>query len=62
MSDRQHDPFVGIAGAIGGISVAIVAIIAVFAKEQLAVAAWVVGALAFMGVCLGAMAAKGRKE
>ncbi|MDO8587193.1 MAG: hypothetical protein Q7T82_09150 [Armatimonadota bacterium] len=62
MSDKQPNPFVGMAATIGGISVAVVAIIAIFAKEQLAIAAWVVGALALMGVFLGAMAAKGRKE
>ncbi|HUW33847.1 MAG TPA: hypothetical protein VM223_19740 [Planctomycetota bacterium] len=51
-----------IAGSIGGISIPIVALIAIFAKEQLAIAAWIVGALAVMGVILGAMALKKEKK
>jgi len=53
---------VAIAGSIGGISIPIVALIAIFAKEQLAIAAWIVGALAVMGVILGAMALKKEKK
>jgi hypothetical protein len=47
---------VAIAATIGGISVAIVATLAVLAEERLMVAAWVVAALALMGVFLGALA------
>ena len=53
-----RDPFVSIAGVIGGISVAIVAIIVVFTKDQLSVAAWIVAALAVMGIVLGFFASK----
>jgi hypothetical protein len=60
MSEDKGTPFVGIAGTIGGISVAIVTILAVLAKEHLMVAAWVVGALAIMGMYLGYAAAKKR--
>ena len=54
----QTNPLVGIAGTIGGISIAIVTILAIFAKDQLYVAAWVVGALAIMGAVLGLVAHK----
>jgi crotonobetainyl-CoA:carnitine CoA-transferase CaiB-like acyl-CoA transferase len=58
MSEKKGDPFVAIAGIIGGISLAIVVLIAVLARDQLMVATWVVAVLALMGVFLGAMAAK----
>jgi hypothetical protein len=58
MSEEKGTPFVGIAGTIGGISLAIVAILAVLAREHLMVAAWVVGALAIMGIFLGFSATK----
>ena len=62
MPEPQRNPFVGIAGVIGGISVAIVAIIAILAKEQLAVAPWIVAALAIMGMVLGYFAAQASKS
>jgi hypothetical protein len=52
------NPFVAIAGSIGGLSVGVVALIAIFSSENLVVAAWVVGALAAMGAVLGSMALK----
>ena len=59
MSEQEKgNPFVGIAAVIGGISIPIVAIIALFAKDQLMVAPWVIGVLAVMGVILGFMALK----
>jgi len=58
MSGDKGSPFVGIAGTIAGISMIIVVILAVFAKEQLMVAAYVVGALAVLGIFLGFAASK----
>ncbi len=54
----QKNEMVQIAGTVGGISVAIVAVIVVFAKQHVWVAVPVVGALALMGIVLGAMAAR----
>ena len=50
MSDT---PIVKIAGIVGGMSVAIVAIICIFAPHNLGLAPLIVGALAAMGVMLG---------
>ena len=61
MAQQERNPFVSIAGVIGGIAVAIVAIIAVLVRDQLWVSAWIVGALAVMGIALGYFAAKGSK-
>jgi len=58
MSEGTGTPFVAIAGTTGGISVAVVAVLAIFAREHLMVATWVVAGLAVMGVLLGAMALK----
>jgi len=60
--EDKGNPFVAIAGIVGGISVAIVAVIALFAKDQLMLAPWVVGVLALMGAILGAMARKKEKK
>ena len=49
----SHSPLVKIAGGVGGISVAIVTIICIFAPHNLWVAAPIVGALSAMGVLLG---------
>ena len=61
MADSQTHPVVAIAGIIGGISLAIVVMIAVLARDQLWVAAWIVAALAVMGIGLGYFAAKSPK-
>lgn len=61
MAEQKGNPFVGIAGVIGGISIVIVVVIAVLAKDQLSVAAWIVAALAIMGMGLGFFASKGSK-
>jgi hypothetical protein len=58
MAENKGIPFVGIAGVIGGISIAIVTVIAVLARDQLAIAAWIVGALAIMGIGLGFFASR----
>jgi hypothetical protein len=58
-SNKTSNPVVGIASVLGGISLSIVAVIAVLAKDQLWVAAWIVAALAVMGIGLGFFASKG---
>jgi hypothetical protein len=62
MAEQKGNPVVGIAGVIGGISLCIVAVIAIFAKDQLSVAAWIVAALAAMGIGLGIFASKGSQR
>ena len=58
MDVQKSNPVVGIAGVIGAISLCIVSVIAIFAKDQLSVAAWIVAALAAMGIVLGFFASK----
>ena len=53
MDEQKKNPLVGIAAVIAGISLCIVAVVAIFAKAQLMVAVWVVAALAVMGIGLG---------
>ena len=62
MSEQTGNSLVGLAGTIGGFSVAIVAIIAIFAKEQLVVAPWIVGALVVMGIFLGMIVLRMKKS
>ena len=62
MSHQKSHPAVGIAGVIGGISLCIVTVIAIFARNQLFVAAWIVGPLALMGIGLGYFASKTSKR
>jgi hypothetical protein len=58
MAEQKGNPVVGIVSVIGGISLCIVAVIAIFAKDQLSVAPWIVAALAIMGIVLGFFASK----
>lgn len=58
MAAQNRNPFVGIAGVTGGISLAIVVIFALFARDQLAIAAWIVAALSGMGGLLGYFASR----
>lgn len=62
MAEKKGNPVVGIASVIGGISLCIVVIIAVLAKDQLSVAAWIVAVLAIMGICLGFFASRMSKH
>jgi uncharacterized membrane-anchored protein len=59
MTEQKKNPLVGIAAVIGGISLCIVAVIAIFAKAQLKVAVWIVAALAIMGIGLGFFVSRG---
>ncbi len=58
MAGQKGNPVVGIASVIGGISLCIVAVIAIFAKDQLSVAPWIIAPLAIMGIVLGFFASK----
>ena len=57
MADNQKHPSVAIAAIISGVSLVIVVIIAILARDQLSIAAWIVAALAVMGIGLGYFAA-----
>ena len=57
-SDKHESQAVAIVGTVGGISIAIVVIFAVFARDQMAIAAWMVGALALMGVIVAPLAGR----
>ena len=59
MAEQKTHPAVSIAAVIGGISLSFVVVIAIFASDQLLLAAWIVTALAVMGLGLGIFAAKG---
>ena len=54
------NPFVGIGFVLGVISVAIVALVVLFASHEVWVIAPVIGALALMGMVLGYFASKAR--
>jgi hypothetical protein len=58
MSERKDHPAKGIASVIGGVSLCIVAVVAIFAKDHLSTAAWIVAALSVMGLGLGSFASK----
>ncbi|QXD23301.1 hypothetical protein F7C95_15415 [Opitutia bacterium ISCC 51] len=45
--------YVGIAAIIGGVSVAMVALVAIFSPQNISVAPWIVGGLSIMGIALG---------
>lgn len=55
---KNPNPCVTIATTVGALCVGAVAIIGVFAPDQMEVAAWVVGALALMGAILGYLSNK----
>ena len=61
MGAKKGNPFVGIAASLGGMSVGIVAILAVLARDQLMIAVWIVCAFTILGIGLGAMAWKYEK-
>jgi hypothetical protein len=62
MDKWKGNPFVGIASVVGAISLCIVVIITILAKDQLSVAAWIVATLAIMGIGLGFFASKSSKH
>ena len=60
MTEEKKNPnsCVSIAAVVGGLGIGAIAIIGVFAPDQMGVAAWVVGALALMGMVLGYLSTK----
>lgn len=56
--DKGQNPAVAVVGIVGGISLAVVAIFAIFVRSQMAVAAWIVTALALMGVIVAPLAGR----
>ena len=58
----DKNPFVGIAGALGGIYLVIVIMFLIFAKDQIVfVATSIVWAFVVLGIALGAFASKAKK-
>ena len=55
---NQKSPFVGIAGAIGGVTVAMVALIVIFSPGSAWVIAPIVFCMAVLGITLGYFASK----
>ncbi len=60
MEKKEENPYVGIAGAVGGLTVAMVAIIAIFANQNIWVVAPVVASMSLLGILLGYFASKKR--
>ena len=56
--DKQQSPAVAVVGIVGGISLAIVVIFAIFARSQMAIAGWIVAMLALMGVIVAPLAGR----
>ena len=55
---KESNPMVGIAGAIAGISVAIIAVYLSFARDQALYLIPIIASLAIMGIFLGYFASK----
>ena len=56
--DKGQSPAVAVVGIVGGISLAVVAIFAIFVRDQMAVAGWIVTVLALMGVIVAPLAGR----
>jgi Zn-dependent protease len=62
MSEQKYrDPLVAIAGTVGGVSLGVVLLFAIFASHQMNLVVWIIAALAAMGVALGALSARSRR-
>jgi len=59
---EDKNPFVGIGASLGGISVAIVAIVLIFASDQAWILTIIIPCLAVMGILLGYFASKRTKK
>ena len=59
--EKPENPAVKIASIVGGIIFVIVLMLAIFAKEQLAIVGWIVIPLAVMGVGLAVVASRKRE-
>ena len=49
----QNAATLGITAIVGGVSLAAVALIAIFSPDNISVAPWIVGGLSIMGIALG---------
>ncbi|MDQ8205120.1 hypothetical protein [Pelagicoccus sp. SDUM812003] len=60
MSEKTNTlkALVGISAIIGGVSIVVVTFFAIFAPQQIAASAWIVGALCAMGSALGYLSAR----
>ena len=56
--DKGQSPAVAVVGIVGGISLAVVAIFAIFVRNQMPVAGWIVTVLALMGVIVAPLAGR----
>ncbi len=56
--DARHSPAVAVVGIVGGISISVVVVFAIFVRDQMAIAAWIVSMLALMGVIVAPLAGR----
>ena len=56
--DRQQNPAVAVVGIVGGISLAVVVIFAIFARSQMGIAGWIVSMLSVMGAIVAPLAGR----
>ena len=56
--DGRQSPAVAVVGIVGGISIAVVVMFAMFVRSQMAIAAWIVSVLALMGVIVAPLAGR----
>lgn len=54
--------FVGLSALIGGTSIGIVALFALFAPGSIAASVWIVGPLCFMGAAFGFLLSRGERQ
>ena len=56
--DGRQSSAVAVVGIVGGISIAVVVMFAMFVRSQMAIAAWIVSVLALMGVIVAPLAGR----
>ena len=55
---KANGNYIGISAIIGGVSLGMIALIAIFSPDHMTSAPWIVGALSLMGFGLGYLSAK----
>ncbi len=58
---QSNAVYFGIAAILGGASLGVIALIAIFSPDNLSVAPWIVGGLSMMGIALGYFSSNSRK-
>ena len=58
--EKQPNPAVAVVGIVSGVSLVIVVIFAIFARNSMGVAAWMVGMLALMGAIVAPIVGRRR--